>query len=256
MKKIFILSLCLGFATLAFSQQKPEFGFLVKAGNYAIPTENTGIVTHYLYNANGTTLIHKPGYLYSIGIWQSWPLGKHFRLSGELVYRAGSIRSEQRYSDSFFDGASIININNREIQKINENSIHLPIKLHFSFKKEGKTALFLGAGISRVIAGHIFQENQFNTSGFTASSFTSDVGFNNWRNFNNQFSLIAGLNYSLSPNTSFGIEYTFEKSSIFYSSAQNILFKTFEDCFCTFLSDSFRPNMNSFSVSLRHNILD
>ncbi|MFN0036236.1 MAG: hypothetical protein ACKVUS_14325, partial [Saprospiraceae bacterium] len=160
MKKIYFLSLFLSLATLAFSQQKNEFGFVVKAGNYAIPSEKK---EYQPFNNGGnswTTSAQKAGETYTFGLWYARRLSGHVRLSAELLYRRASVLNKQGSYYDYFDGIQIQRSEYLQTQHINENSLSLPIKLHFSFKKEGRTTFALGGGFSRVFAAEVGGQNE------------------------------------------------------------------------------------------------
>lgn len=257
MKKIFsppttagLLPLLLCLATLAFSQQKHEFGFVVKAGNYAIPSKKT-VVSNY--EITTTTITGKAGRAYIIGIWHSLALGSHIRLSGELLYRSSSFVNEEHiYSSWVFEGDYE---RSEQIQETSARSLSLPIKLHFSFKKHGKTSLAIGGGISRDFAVSIYEKTKWQYSPWPEASNSYDLRYTNWKAFANTYNLTAGVHYRIDPKTSLGLEYTFEKSTKPLKAYSNLPILC-PDCDFYYMMLIPRPNMNSFSVFLRHNILD
>jgi hypothetical protein len=258
--KTSLLLFFLSYGTLAFAQPKSEFGFVVKFGNYAIPSERNDLETMIANTAKGNLIIHQTGSIYTVGIWQDVPLGHYFRLSGEFLYRSTFFAGRQKVSFSILDGSSSLTGYSFQSQKVNESSISMPIKIHFLFKKGGKLSLAIGGGIS-----HLFYSNVTGHSGFRLDDASLAVEpdenysaqLTNWDDFDPVLSLTAGLHYRIDKKTAFGLEYNFEKTSTQYLYALPFTF-AFCKCACDCFGNSsqLRPNMNSFSVSLRHNILD
>ncbi|MFN0216331.1 MAG: hypothetical protein ACKVT2_18890 [Saprospiraceae bacterium] len=251
MKKILLLPLFLCLATLAFSQGKHEFGFVVKAGNYSLPFEKTELD---VYSNNDTrTIYQKAGAVYSIGIWQSLPLGSRFRISAELLYRNALVKNGEHFSRTYFERGQAYQENK---QKHQESSVSIPIKLHYRFKKDGKFSMALGGGVSRVFALNVFEENRIQFKPEPETTSTSTITFSDWDAFKTQFNLNAAIYYQLGSKTSLGLDYTFEKLAYqngYYPKSQiNQLIY----CECLYTEPSIISNMNSFSVSLRHNILN
>ena len=258
MKKVYLLLLFLCFSSTAFSQQKSEFGFVVKGGNYAIPSKRN-TPESFFFNSDNNVITHQAGSVYTIGIWHSVPLGHVFRLSGEFLYRSISFSGEHKSAFSFIDGIAPAIINSTLNQKMNESSISIPVKLHFPLKKEGRISFAIGGGISRVFYSN-FISRSVTQSNHPTLGVEPDRIFvrrlSSWDDFNTSLSLTAGLHYRIDKKTAFGLDYTFENAaSRYYDISDTFLFC---DCICdcSGYSSQLRTNMNSFSVSLRHNILD
>ncbi|MFN0036235.1 MAG: hypothetical protein ACKVUS_14320 [Saprospiraceae bacterium] len=255
MKKIYCLSLCFALATLAFSQQKNEFGFVVKVGTYAIPSEKT---EHFNNGYEGrSTYAQKAGETYTFGLWYSRRLGNRVRLSGELLYRHASFSNKDGWYSSHFDQTALGYSGRERFQQINDHSLSLPVKLLFSFKKNGKTTLALGGGISRVFAADVSGEEKYQASADLATYFHKMYA--GWKDFNTEINLTAGLFHRLDSKTSIGLEYTFEETAErYYSAFYSQIALDGCGCFgpCVGYYFLFPHNMNSFSLSLRHNILN
>ena len=251
MKKIYTLALCLSFSTLAFSQQKSEFGFVVKVGNHALPStrfENDS----YSTNASINTTTFKAGEVYTIGIWQSFPLNNHFRLSGELLGRFSSFTNRKKEA-TFYTGGSF---HNQETEKNHEISVSLPIKLQYFFKKDGKTSVAIGAGFSRLFSSNVYLQSRAESSPLSEFSGTYTSTYSIKDAGSNQLSLSAGFYYRLDAKTSLGFEYTFERATKSYHPNTFFPLNPSIDFLYYLPKPRLIPNMNSFSVSLRHNILD
>ncbi len=252
MKKTFLLLLCSSLATLAFTQRKAEFGFVVKAGNYAFPFKKTTSESYLGTTTSSKTITYNAGETYALGIWQSFRLGKHFRLSGELVYRYASFTSEEDFYQWTWEG-SFQTISRLKTQ---ENSLALPLKLHFSFKKEGKASISLGGGFSHIFAANVYVQASTQFFQFQQSTGAFTTRYSKPDAFNTQYNLSAGFHYRLDAKTALGLEYTFEKATHTYLQYPNAGLTPPVDCNCFYNEPRIGPNMNSFSVSLRHNILD
>ena len=258
MKKIYLLPLFLCFFSTAFSQQKSEFGFVVKGGNYAIPSKRNTPESVF-FNSDNNVITHQAGSVYAIGIWHSIPLGHVFRLSGEFLYRSISFSGELQSAFSFIDGNSTVTFITTLNQYINESSISIPVKLHFPLKKEGRISFAVGGGISRVFYSNFTSRRTMQTDHPTLAVEPDEFfarRLTSWDDFSSSLSLTAGLHYRIDKKTAFGLDYTFENAaSRYYDISDTFLFC---DCICdcSGYSSQLRTNMNSFSVSLRHNILD
>jgi len=251
--KVGLLLLFLSLATSAFSQQKAAFGFVVKAGNFAIPHENRTVDAYYAYfdkNNAGST--------YTLGIWQSVPLGKRFQISAELLYQNTFLSKEHRNWYAGSPGIFAMPTSFRQTQKIYQSSISIPLKLHFSLDKKGKTSLALGGGVSRRFTQNVHNHQEFEEGVATFTTSDYKVRISDWDAFVTNFQITAGLFHRLDRNTALGIEYTYERANRSYGDYFSSL-SIFCDCLCDCgnqLAIQNTPKMNSFSVSLRHNILD
>jgi hypothetical protein len=253
MKKIYFLPLFLCLAFSAFSQnKKPEFGFTVKAGNFTLPSKNA---FSDLYNSytQGTTS-NNAGSSYAIGVWNSWSLGTYLRLSTALMYRAVSlnIRHHSIYDTSF--NSSLLE--STEDQRINLNSIMLPVNLHITFKKDGKLSLAIGGGPNQIFSAQTSSKFSTQIDDLPQTTNTYSNNQSDWTTFGTTWNLNAGLFYKLDSKTSVGLDYSFEKPGepIFDRRLDNM--NPSIDCICYYGDQNIQRNMTSFSVSLRHNILD
>jgi hypothetical protein len=245
-----ILLLCL--ASLAVAQRKAEFGLVVKAGTHAIPA--TQKPTNNLNQINLNRIVrHKAGHTYMFGCWFSRRLGNKFRFSWELLFRSSAVsgkeRTELRLSNALFQ--SVVQ------EHAQESSISVPFKLHRLFKPDGKASFFVGAGLSRVFAAEIHTkiENRFN--GALVSTPNIHVRMPLGNTFQIMYNLNAGFQVQIDPKTALGIEYNFEPATFYtYIPFGGGPPNSSHDCFCDYPSEELRVKMNSFSVSLRHNILD
>ena len=114
----------------------------------------------------------------------------------------------------------------------------------------------IGAGLSHAFASNIYTQSKYQSDPFPESLNESSTKFAQWDFFDMHYNLTAGFHYRLDPKTSLGIEYTFEKFTYPQAQGPNVFLKPVTDCICYYYEPGLRPNMNSFSVSLRHNILD
>lgn len=260
MKNFYLLLLFSSLATLTVAQQKPEFGFVAKFGTYAIPSSKTES-SAYGSNTSQSTFTQKLGQTQSIGFWSAVPIGKYVRLSAELLYRRGTFSNSQAYFSEYFDGASSLRFWSTQNQSIHENTLSLPIKIHLTFKENGKTTFAFGGGLSRIFSATVRSSNEYKQS---PSSYPYPPSYpypfpivrSNWSDFEIGFNMTAGLHHRLDNKTSIGIEYTFEKSPEQGYSYLSLSSLAIVDCLCYDYYLMRHSNMNSFSVSLRHNILD
>lgn len=244
--------LFLSCSTLMFSQQKNEMGFVGKVGTYTLPSQKTD----YFVDAPGyrNTYRQNAGQTYTFGLWYARQLSPYVRFSGELLYRRASVGTEEGYYSEYFDGTFKRFSNYIQKQQINENSISLPIKAHISFRKNGKTALAVGFGLSRVFSAEVLGETYFEYDGGQESTFAFPGMRSDWSQFKMEKTLTAGLYHRLDAKTSLGLEYSFEQSSQ-RKYLNNLPSLTLVDCICYGYYTIPPSNMNSISVSLKHNIL-
>lgn len=254
--KLFYLVVILGAFTIPLNAQKPEFGFLLRAGNYALPQQKT--LPGYKVGAPNSQLVinQKVGESYSLGFWGSIPIRGQFRLSSEFtfnIFRFTHVRNHRTdypINSSYADGQFL------EHHKMVGFSVSLPVKFYYFFNKNDKWSLSLGAGASHLVSTSNQYLGHAQVEGFPTSSHTSFRHYSDWDEFNTTINLNAGIHYQFDINTSVGIEYIIEKSG------SEDLFAYYPDyvfCDCNCGCDGYysrpRPNINSFSVSLRHNIL-
>lgn len=252
MKKNYFLLLFLTLSAPVFAQQNHEFGFVAKVGTYALPyqkKENTSNVA-----GDWNTFQQRPGDTYTFGLWYAHRLSDYVRISGELLYRRASIVSEEGHFSEYYDNGILQHYEYRQNQKITENNLSLPVKLYVSFQKNGNTTLALGAGLSRVFSGNILGTTSFKYSQNPSSSYSFPLQNFGWEQFELEKTLTAGLFHRLDAKTSIGFEYTFEQSSS-RQYAGYLPSLALVDCMCYGYYTIPIRNMNSFSVSLKHNIL-
>lgn len=250
-----ILVLLLSFSIPTFSQGKFEFGFILKGGNYAMPRRE---VLPAFNNSNGIsqiTVTQKAGEIYSLGIWHSWALNNRFRLSSEVLYQVLQFEDKLHRKSAHLSGSTVVNSTFVLFNKIIGKSLAVPIKLHYFFRKNGKMSLSFGAGVTHITSANISRSSKTQFHGFPADSDSYFKKFSKWNDFTTTFNLNSGIHYRFAPKTSLGIEYSFERSN--NNDLKNSMSNSGCDCrcYCDGFYFRYRPNMNSFSVSLRHNIL-
>lgn len=247
-----VLVLCtLSLSFSAFAQQKQQFGLVVKAGNYTIPFQKF-TDGHYDYNPD-KKLTFAPGQVYTLGIWHLCPLGDRFQFSAELLYRNSSFSFVEQYN-SAPDAQNLYFSEN--YRKIMVNSLSLPLKLHWFWKKGGKGSCFVGAGMSRNFAVNTYNQNTTETSQFPKTTWTNTDRYSDIGGFENHLEFTGGFNFQLNANTSIGLEYTYGKTSESAYCDPKLLADPLIDIACYYIDPRLKPQMNSFSVSLRHNILE
>ncbi len=252
MKKSYFLPLFIAISASVFAQQNHEFGFVAKVGSYALPyqkKENTSNVA-----GSWNTFQQRPGETYTFGLWYAQRLSDYVRISGELLYRRASIVSEERHFSEYYDNGILHLYDYRQHQQITENNLSLPVKLHISFQKNGKTTLALGAGLSRAFSGNILGTTSFKYGQNPLSTYSFPLQNFGWEQFELEKTLTAGLFHRLDAKTAIGLEYSFEQSdNLQYASY--LPGSALVDCMCYGYYTIPIRNMNSFSVSLKHNIL-
>jgi len=253
MKKIYLLPLFLSLAFSAFSQnKKPEFGFTMKAGNFTLPSKNAFSDLYSSYN-QGTTS-NNAGSSYAIGIWNSWSLGTYLRVSTALMCRSVSlnIRQHRIYNTD----ANVGRIEQTEDQRFNLNSLMLPVNLHITFKKDGKFSLAIGGGPNQTFSSQTSIKSTTQIDDLPQATNTYSNNQSDWTVFGTTLNFNVGLFYRLDSKTNLGLDYSFEKPGepIFDRRLSNI--NPLIDCICYYGDQNIQRNMTSFSVSLRHNILD
>lgn len=249
-KGIFTLFL-LSHSFSSFAQQKQQFGLVVKAGNYTIPFQKV-TEGNYDYNPD-KKLTFAPGQVYTFGIWHLSPLGDRFQFSAELLYRNQRFSFEEQYRSS----PNATNLYFSETyRKIEVSSLALPLKLHWLWKKGGKSSCFVGAGMSRNFIVNIYNENTTQTSQLPKTTWTNTDRYSDIGGFENHLELTGGFNYQLNSNTSIGFEYAYGKTSETAYCDPKLLANPLIDIACLYIDPRLKPQMNSFSISLRHNILE
>lgn len=246
-----MLLLFLGLTLHLSAQSKAQFGLVVKAGNYTIPFQKF-TEGHYDYNPD-KKLTFAPGQVYTLGIWHLCPLGDRFQFSAELLYRNQSFSFEEQYHSTPDAQNLYISDNYR---KIMVSSLALPLKLHWLWKKGGKSSCFVGAGMSRNFIVNIYNKNTTETSQFPKTTWTNTDRYSDIGGFENHLELTGGFNYQLNSTTAIGLEYTYGKTSETAYCDPRQLVNPLIDIACYYIDPRLKPQMNSFSISLRHNILE
>ena len=256
MKKFYLFTLLSCCFFTAFSQKKAAVGLVVKAGNYTVPFQHTSeSFNYYGERISKYTTIQNAGSAYSFGISGSLRLGGHFRVSSELLYRmvAYTFGSDQKLSTV---PENTLLYTAHEKQQITESSLCLPVKVHFSFLKNGRTTLALGAGVFHIlnVANKGYSETidvgrprRYNSYQF------SDLAIINTDN-KPEMTLTAGVYHRIDKNTTIGLEFNYERRA-----AAKIHFSKYD-----YFSDFGRPNhgyfdmeapsVRSLSIALGHNL--
>lgn len=242
MKKVVALVFWLGLPWLGYAQSESEFGFVAKISAFQF---SSGVKNRdWVYSEQQK---HRLGQIYFLGVWQSWPLGNRFRVSAELLYGHGFLQNEQRsYISGFFGSPTIPR---KVTQQITNSGIYLPVKLHYSFKKDGKNSLAFGAGASKIFTVVNAAKEEIgvpSTSDFSVQSFVQ----RNYPDDDLQFSFSAAFFHRIDAANHLSFEYTFERMREYgaYLFTQNFVSNNGD-----WVTN--KAKINSFSVSLRHNIL-
>jgi hypothetical protein len=255
MKKIYLLAACFAIAHWANAQQKMEFGLVAKAGNFTLPKEKTSVV-QYNPDESQSVSSNQPGSAYFFGIWNSLRLGGHFRLSAELLYRHITTHEQQYTFYRHGIGPDVSESEYWEVHQTAENSIFLPLKLHFSFKKNSRTSFALGAGFSKTFGmtyrGYNKSRNS-NTSQFDFGHDTRlDLGLQDMSSA--YLSFTTGAYHRLDARTTLGLEFNFERRDdpvrIRYAPSFS---SATVDCLC-YYAPSQASAMRNFSLSLSHSL--
>lgn len=253
MKKHYLFACLLSFAAVATAQQKYEFGFIAKAGNYGIPDKN---IRQYTYSDSEiNTYSHKPGTSYALGIWQSWPLGKQFRFSTQLLYRSVAKESSNHLEYYFQNTGSISSLVSDQTHKVSESSLAIPVALHYKFKKADKLSIYMGGGIARTFSSNLQSKIASSFDGVPQNPSFFNFKYSDPDDFSFKFNLSAGITFQLDSQTSIGLDYTFEPVDQEYYMNMLRFGNPLIDCICFYTGEEFPANMNSLSVTLRHNIL-
>ncbi|MDX1911292.1 MAG: outer membrane beta-barrel protein [Saprospiraceae bacterium] len=254
MKKHLTIALFLIFSTALAAQKKTEFGFLFKLGNYHLPHNVTEFGDYW--EESPTLKTQKAGLAYHLGIWGSLAVGKHLKLAGELLYRNGWMENEHLLHANYFDGTTVRSYQFSQEQKMNEHALTIPVKLIGKFNKNSRTSFSLGSGLTRIFTAQVLGKTVYSAdSPFTGNNYD----FPSMRINNDAYKWLlqwnAGVYYAFKSHTSVGIEYNFEKTS---KRSYGLYFLTdiLIDCNCYGFPVLPMRNMHSFSVSLRHNILN
>ncbi len=255
MKIFVLLFFCSSCAFAAFSQNRASFGFVVKAGNFSLPfqhKENTDNELRIKRDFSRQTA----GYLFGLGIWESYQIDAHFKLYGELVFRHSSCTTSDGYDMELKAVEGAKSSSNREI-RFSESNLSLPVKLHYSFASNGRTAVAIGAGIVANIGTTIKGTRRYRNSLVNQNAYTySNISppFFSGRTINPVLTLITGVYHRIQEGTSIGLEFAYERRS-----AERRYSATRIDCGgplidCGGYSYLGSPSMRSLSIVLSHDL--
>ncbi len=256
MKNIYLSALAFFLATTVFSQQKSEFGIVVSGGNFAMPFQKTTTEPYYYGQRIATTIESQDaGSLFSVGVKGSLRLGGYFRVSAELLYRMSTSKSSFTYANAPVGADPLANFS-RQTQTVTESSIAIPIKLYASFKKNGRTSVALGAGLSRRVGGELkgwydSQSAEYPNNDYHYRYPDLDLGL---RDFKPALLLSAGLYHRLDKRTALGLEFYYERRSDQerYSSGYPSNIDFLVDCLCYGFLYLDTPSVRNFSLTLSH----
>jgi hypothetical protein len=254
MKHLSLLVLLSCYCFIAFAQQKATFGLVVKAGNYTLPYQHKS-ESFYFHGQRFSkyVIFQNAGATYSFGINGSLRLGGHFRVSGELLYRVAN------YSFGF--DQELLNVgettpfsSSNDMHQINESSLFLPVKIHFSFLKNGRTSITLGAGLFHFLNVSNKGETAYKNVGFSDRYYSyhlPDIDIIN-SDDKPEMAITAGVSHRLDKHTTIGLEFTYERRA-----ADKIFFSYYApDSVLSFISYGFfqmeAPSMRSLSLNLYH----
>lgn len=250
----FLLLLFPAFSLNILAQQKTEFGFILRGGNFGLPYHKQESYEYFT-----ATDKHDAGAAYALGIWWATPVAKQLRISWELLYQSSFSTRTKRYQNLLPPDPNqlLLVVNNSlHTQRVAASSIHFPMKLEMQFRENGKWSLFMGGGLSRILSWTSNETLITSSTGLPdtkAHYRTRDrSGLRNW-----QTNLTAGVYYRFSPQTILGAEYIF-------GTARANFRQLYPEVFCGCLCDcdnvayynSPGKHMSSFSLSLRHNLLN
>lgn len=250
MKQLYLFALCLFFASAVFSQQKFEFGFVVKAGTFTLPHKKTVAEDSYEYSA---------GLSSSYGVFAARRLGGHFGLSVDLLYNFSTYRQFSReiaFILPFSPTPGVVSsIEFRKKRSISAHSLIIPLQIHFSPKKNGKLTLNAGAALNAVMSSEMTTRTERILQNPTTEWRPDPV-----RQFGDQTLfqtfLIAGVHYRMEQRTAIGLEFTglLRRDQPTYWNWEISALSSFAcDCYNTYDGTPFW--MQSLVISLRHNIL-
>jgi len=254
MKQLLLFITCLGLSVTAVAQRKFELGVVFKAGNFSLgdhKLENS--LSYYDYFSKNTFI--RPGMSVVLGGYQAFRLGKHFSLSAELLYRYSNYSMLVKYKQQSLGTITPYNYEQDENKLWSESNIALPVRIHYTFRKNGRMSLSFGGGISRIIALERKEvQSLINPNGLEKNTFlTNRYTENKWRNFDNILSLTAGISQRINDNTRVGLEFSFEGKRRL---TPNLEYRYAYDCFCDYYRMKINtPKLQNIAVSLYHNLL-
>lgn len=239
--------------SLPLKGQKHEFGPIVKAGIYTLPFKNREIEVYY--DADRHDLSSKPGSNFALGVWHTLSLSKKLRLSTELLFRNTSVSTVYHSQSQFFNGVNQVYVSSERYLDYYQNSLSLPIKLQVTPSPTSKFAIDLGFGITQGLSFLSQNKMVMRTSLEEETEMHYQIGVDSWDKFNPLFSFYTGLRYYINQQTALGIEYLFEHNNEYALVEPLLIFDPQGGCNCFFGYPDYMPNMHSFSLSLRHNLL-
>lgn len=253
MKKTLIVLVLPLFTTIACAQNRIGFGFLMKAGTYSLGGERTGADAQEL-SINGS-FRQTPGAILTLGIWQELPLSRRFKVRTEFLYRYASYRTELTNHILVPNGPSLLEFTHLSDMRFGESGIAIPVKLYYHFKAQRKFSAFIGGAISHLISlTRSTKINVSSTLGIEKPRFFEE-NYRFWDDFYFKRTVIFGLEFSLSSQTSLAIEYNFEKNDDYRPKLDPSLQQPLDVCGCGVTSFWFQTDMNSLSLAIHHNIL-
>jgi hypothetical protein len=243
MKKHYIfLPLSLFLAASVCAQQRAEFGFSVKAGNFTLPSER---IENTWYTKSYT-----PGRTAAFGIYGSKRFGGHFGLAAEFLYQMSFYQAGSLYQ---YDGGDVdVPWTFDTRYRFEVQNLMMPLKLQFYPAKQGK--LMLSAGVAPTFILESRVNTTYGDNTYSSAAATKDrVVRRDGESGGIHWFFIAGAQYYLRPHTSIGLDFTGtlkNNATEFYSDVY----------FCDVgadvgVSPTFPYWMRSFTFSLRHSLL-
>lgn len=243
MKNMKLLALLVALSVTAVHAQKSQFGFVVKVGNATKPKymEQTSGYNREVNQVNAGSVI-------LAGITTRYQLGKGLFLTGELMYRFTDV--SYRYDN--FTVYSQSSRRSLQSDRFFESSFILPVKLEWAPFRKRRTAIGVGFGLSKVIAGEVSTNASVSNSLFP--QFISEFRPRKLAiiagDFPVEWSLNAGISHQLSAQTSIGLEITVEPYRRELSVPLSIY--AVQDCRCSYYSFLEPPGLLSLTLAIRH----
>lgn len=160
-----LLALC-SLLTQVSAQRKYELGIVLKAGNFAFPNKTTELITatNPFYEKS---IRQRVGRTVIFGVAHSLRLGGHFRISAEMLYRYAVITSTKLDHRVYTSNTGLVNVFDISLGQIMaESSLALPVKVHYTFRKNGRSSIAGGLGVSRKWAAHMLNDQSETSSLF------------------------------------------------------------------------------------------
>ncbi|MBL7825256.1 MAG: hypothetical protein JNJ57_01405 [Saprospiraceae bacterium] len=238
-------------STISFSQQKFEVGFIAKAGTYAKPFYNSEI--NYFQNESSEHLLEtRPGFTNVFGFYMLRKLGKRVAVSTELLLRQSSYTNRNRRVYHYTDGFDFFN---QQIDRVAETSISIPLKIQVAPFGKGKTAFGIGIALSRLAKAKVKWQYSYIDERYPQfhSIAEYELEDTNFDQFKAEIGFTAGVFHQISKHTSVGLELAMEKHKTEYFAST--FDKGFYDCYCYGYALIREPKLRSWTLSLRHNLL-